>query len=104
MFFCTEPYGLGRRLQKAEAGMKCLICKTGETKKGTTTVTLEREDTVVVIKDVPAQVCDNCGEYYLSEDVSTRIYTLAEEAVEREVELELLKYTVKVKNRVRNQL
>ena len=84
--------------------MNCLICKNGETNPGTTTVTLERDNTVVVIKDVPAQVCDNCGEYYLSEDVSTRIYTLAEEAVEREVELELLKYTVKVKNRVRNQL
>ena len=32
-----------------------------------------------VIKDVPARVCDNCGEYYLSEDVSTRIYALAVE-------------------------
>ena len=67
--------------------MKCLICKTGETNPGTTTVTLERDNTVVVIKDVPAQVCDNCGEYYLAEDVSTRIYALAEEAVKRKVEV-----------------
>ena len=67
--------------------MSCLICKTGETNPGTTTVTLERDNTVVVIKDVPAQVCDNCGEYYLSEDVSTRIYSLAEDAVKRKVEV-----------------
>ena len=60
--------------------MTCLICKSGETNPGTTTVTLERDNTVVVIKDVPAQVCDNCGEYYLSEDVSTGIYAIAEEA------------------------
>ena len=60
--------------------MTCLICKTGETNPGTTTVTLERDNTVVVIKDVPAQVCDNCGEYYLSEEVSTGIYAIAEEA------------------------
>jgi len=46
--------------------MNCLICKTGTTQQGTTTVTLERDTTVIVIKDVPAQVCDNCGEYYLS--------------------------------------
>jgi len=72
--------------------MKCLICKTGETNPGTTTVTLERDSTVVVIKDVPAQVCDNCGEYYLSEDVSARIYALAEEAVKRKVEVEVLHY------------
>ncbi len=72
--------------------MKCLICKTGKTKTGTATVTLERADTVVVIKDVPAQVCDNCGEYYLSEEVSSRIYALAEEAVKRKVEVEVLHY------------
>lgn len=72
--------------------MKCLICKTGETNQGTTTVTLERDNTVVVIKDVPAQVCDNCGEYYLSEEVSSRIYALAEEAVKRKVEVEVLHY------------
>ncbi|MFO7729641.1 MAG: type II toxin-antitoxin system MqsA family antitoxin [Spirochaetia bacterium] len=72
--------------------MKCLICKTGKTESGTTTVTLERDTTVVVIKDVPAQVCDNCGEYYLSEEVSSRIYALAEEAVKRKVEVEVLHY------------
>ena len=54
--------------------MSCLICTTGETNPGTTTVTLKRDNTIVVIKDVPAQVCDNCDEYYLSEDVSIRIY------------------------------
>lgn len=72
--------------------MNCLICKTGKTESGTTTVTLERDTTVVVIKDVPAQVCDNCGEYYLSEEVSSRIYALAEEAVKRKVEIEVLHY------------
>ena len=72
--------------------MSCLICKTGTTQPGTTTVTLERDTTVIVIKDVPAQVCDNCGEYYLSEEVSFRIYALAEEAVKRKVEVEVLHY------------
>ena len=72
--------------------MNCLICKTGTTQPGTTTVTLERDTTVIVIKDVPAQVCENCGEYYLSEEVSSRIYALAEEAVKRKVEVEVLHY------------
>ena len=72
--------------------MNCLICKTGTTQPGTTTVTLERDTTVIVIKDVPAQVCDNCGEYYLSEEGRSRFYALAEEAVKRKVEVEVLHY------------
>ncbi len=45
--------------------MKCVICKHGETIKGTTTITLERGSSTLVFKDVPAQICDNCGEKYV---------------------------------------
>jgi len=31
-------------------------------------VVLERGQTTVVIKDVPADICENAGEYYLTED------------------------------------
>ncbi len=72
--------------------MNCVICKTGTTAAGTVTVTLERNDSVVVIKDVPAQVCDDCGEYYLDEAVTKRIYALAEVALERHAEVEVLRY------------
>ena len=72
--------------------MRCPMCKTGSPEEGTTTVTLERGNTVVVIKDVPARVCDNCGEYYLSDEVSGRVHALAGEAVNRNAELEVLRY------------
>jgi len=72
--------------------MKCVLCKTGETQPGTVTVTLERNQTVVVIKDVPADVCQNCGEYYLSQAVTGRIYGQAEDAVQRNAEVEVLRY------------
>jgi YgiT-type zinc finger domain-containing protein len=72
--------------------MKCVICKQGETQKGLTTVTLERGRTTVVIKDVPAAICENCGEYYLSEDVTGRIEKLAEQAVKQGAEIEVLRY------------
>ena len=71
--------------------MKCVICKQGETLAGSATVTLERGQTTVVIKDVPADVCENCGEHYLSEEVSARILGLAEEAVRRGAEIEVLR-------------
>ena len=72
--------------------MKCVICKQGETQNGLTTVILARGRTTVVIKDVPAAICENCGEYYLSEDVTDRIQKLAEQAVQQGVEIEVLRY------------
>ena len=45
--------------------MTCVICKQGDTKPGKVTVTLKRDGCTVIFKDVPAQVCENCGEYYL---------------------------------------
>ena len=72
--------------------MKCLICKQGETHEGFATVTLERGRTTVVIKEVPADVCENCGEYYLSEEVTGKIEKTAEQAVLHGAEIEVLKY------------
>ena len=48
--------------------MTCLICKAAEPVQGTTTVTLERGELTLVIKEVPALVCPNCGEDYVDED------------------------------------
>jgi len=72
--------------------MKCVICKHGETDKGSTTVTLDKGQTTVVIKEVPAEVCDNCGEYYLSEDVTEKVQSLAEQAFQHGAEIEVLRY------------
>ena len=72
--------------------MKCVICRQGQTDKGTATVTLERGQTTVVIKDVPAEVCENCGEYYLSEEVTEKVQQMAEQAAKIGVEFEVLRY------------
>lgn len=61
--------------------MICTICKQGETQAGHVTVTLERGGTTIVFKDVPAQVCDNCGEAYLDEAVVMDLWQAAETAV-----------------------
>ena len=80
------------RFQDEEVIMKCVICKTGKTNHGKATVILQREDTVVVVKDVPAQVCENCGEYYLSENISARVLELAENAIKHNAEVEILRF------------
>jgi YgiT-type zinc finger domain-containing protein len=72
--------------------MRCVLCKQGETNLGRVTVTLQRGDTTVIIKDVPAEVCENCGEYYLTENITEQVLSMAEEAVKKNVEVEILRF------------
>jgi len=72
--------------------MKCVICKSGETKPGTATVTLEREGMTLVIQGVPDRVCANCGEEYVDEDTSARLLKTAEEAAQAGVRVDVREY------------
>jgi YgiT-type zinc finger domain-containing protein len=59
--------------------MKCTICKQAETVQESTTVTLERGELTLVIKNVPAQVCSNCGEAYIDENTTAELLSTAEQ-------------------------
>lgn len=72
--------------------MKCVICKQGETSPGQTTVTLQRGESTIIFKQVPAEICINCGEYYLSQDIAERLLNRAEEAVKNGAEVEILRF------------
>lgn len=75
-----------------EAPVTCVICKKGEVVEGTTTVTLERGNTTVVIKSVPAGVCANCGEQYVDETTTQRLMTIADAAARTGVEVEVRQF------------
>jgi len=53
---------------------------------------LERDHSTFVFKNVPAQICENCGEEYLSESINQKLLKTAEDAVNRGVDLELLRF------------
>lgn len=72
--------------------MKCVICKQGETQPGMTTVTLTRGEVTTVIKNVPADICENCGEYYLSDETAGKVLALAEEAMKHNQEVEVIQF------------
>lgn len=72
--------------------MICVVCKHGETINGTATITLVRGTTTVVMKDVPALVCDNCGEEYVGEDATSVVLKLADQAAETGVEVDVRRY------------
>jgi len=71
-----------------------MICKHGETKKGTTTVTLEKDGSTIVFKEVPAQICDNCGEKYIDDSVTKELLKKAREIVKNGVEVDIRKYEI----------
>jgi YgiT-type zinc finger domain-containing protein len=70
----------------------CTVCRHGETAPGVVTVSLQRGETTVILKGVPAEVCGNCGEYYLSEEVTRRVMERAEAAVSSGAEVEILRF------------
>jgi YgiT-type zinc finger domain-containing protein len=72
--------------------MKCVVCKTGETREGTTTVTLERNGAALVVRKVPAQVCQNCGEAYVSAEVTRSLLQSAREALRDGVEVDIREF------------
>ncbi len=72
--------------------MKCVVCKQGETKEGVTTVTLTRGNTTAVFKEVPAAVCENCGEAYVDEEVTKELLKEAEEIAGENVQVDVRTY------------
>jgi len=72
--------------------MSCAICRNGRTHNGYVTVTVQRGETTVILKLVPADVCDTCGEYYLSSEVSAQVLERAESAVKSGAEVEILRF------------
>ncbi len=72
--------------------MICPICKHGNTIKGFATMTFERDKTTVVFKRVPAEICDNCNEAYISEDISKKLIEQVDQEVKKGIEIEVLRY------------
>lgn len=72
--------------------MKCVICKTGETRPGTASVVLERAGTTLLIRDVPGEICDTCGEAYHDAEITKLLLEQAEQAYLNGVDVEVRRY------------
>lgn len=72
--------------------MKCVICKQGETRPGKVTVVLERDGLTLVVKSVPAQVCEICGEQYVNDQVTKELLCQGEKAARAGVQVEIREF------------
>jgi YgiT-type zinc finger domain-containing protein len=72
--------------------MKCPICKHGDMINGTDSITLERNTATLVFKNVPAQICNNCGEEYFTDNITQSIMTQTESAIAQGVPIDVRQY------------
>jgi YgiT-type zinc finger domain-containing protein len=72
--------------------MICLTCKIGTPEPATTTVMLERDGSLVILKNVPARICDNCGERYFDAAITRQTLAEAETAFRDGAELEVKRF------------
>jgi len=75
-----------------EDQMKCVICRNGHTENGFTSVILEQNNTTLVFKRVPAKICDNCGEEYISSEINKKLLCHARAEINRGITFELLEF------------
>ena len=74
--------------------MECVICRTGKMYEGKVTVTLEKNGSIILIKEVPAHICDVCEHYYLDEKTAGEVLNIGAEGLLKGAELEVMKLKV----------
>lgn len=61
-------------------GSPCIVCPEGQLEVSTFTKTMERGETTLVVKKVPALVCDTCGDVTYTEAIGRRLDEMYEAA------------------------
>lgn len=80
------------RLAAQEATMTCLVCKHGEPGPRSATVTVDKHGATLVLRHVPALVCDNCGEECFDLEISKELLAIAKQAGESGVTFMVREY------------
>ena len=68
---------------------RCALCG-GRRRTGRVTHSVDLGTTVVVVRNVEAQVCDQCGESWLDDATVARLEEIVHEARGRGVEIEVV--------------
>lgn len=72
--------------------MICVFCKHGQLAPGQATATFDRQGVVVIIQNVPADVCAQCGEPYYDGPTTDRLLDLVDRAMRAGVKIEIRDY------------
>jgi len=71
--------------------MKCPFCK-GDMKEGKTSLPYEIGERLIVVRNVPALVCEQCGEVFIEMKVAKKVEKIVNSAVTNGISLGFLDY------------
>ena len=78
-------------MTRSNSPTQCPLC--GGTKKvGTATFTADFEFGVVVVRNVPAMVCAQCGADWIKDDAAARLEAIVEDAKRKRLQVEVASY------------
>lgn len=75
--------------------MNCFMCK-GKLEEKNTTFMVELDNCIIIIKNVPSLVCEQCGEVLYSNDVSKQLEKLVNAVRNSITEITIINYSEKV--------
>ena len=58
----------------------CFYCRCKTTRPSVTTHVVTFDDCIIIIKNVPCEECEECGEKYFSDEVMVRLEKIVEAA------------------------
>lgn len=67
----------------------CPLCG-GQQSQGTTTFTVDKGNMLVVVRHVPAMVCQQCGESWILDSVAEELEEIVSEAGGKRSQLEII--------------
>jgi len=70
----------------------CTTCKNGTMRLGSTSVTFDKDNVVIVFRNVPAKVCDVCGDYIIEGSIAKALLKTAKEERQKGHEISILNY------------
>jgi len=79
-------------MKKNKSPDLCPLCG-GHKKPGTTTFTADLGFGVVVVRDVPATVCGQCGEDWIEDKVAKQIENIVDDAKKKRLQVEVTSFS-----------
>ncbi len=79
--------------EREKSDGRCPLCGGRLFSKQRTTIPFVLENIVVVIKDVPAEVCASCHESYMTGEVTDRVAALLKQLQSLQTEVSVVSYS-----------
>ena len=71
----------------------CMFCKCDTVQKSTTTHVVNYKGCVIVVKNVPCEECEQCGEKFYTDEVAERLEVMVDAAKKLMQEISVIDFS-----------